>query len=85
MKDALPQYLAGLALAACCALAGILWDSKAKDALQEERIANLQSVVEELRNDKKFWKLHAWSRDEINAIRHKLNLEPARWPDDLGN
>ena len=29
----------------------------------------------------KHWKLHSWSRDEINDLRHKSGLDRSRWPD----
>ena len=32
----------------------------------------------------KFWRLHSWSREEINNINFRDNQPPAKWPD-LGN
>jgi hypothetical protein len=34
-----------------------------------------------IRTMKSHWKLHRWAHDEINDLRNKVALPPARWPD----
>lgn len=62
-----------------------------KDALSKE-IGNLAKAVEALsqntESDKrqdvmisKFWRLHSWSRSEINKLRVKAGEDIAEWPD----
>ena len=41
-----------------------------------------QAEVEKLQKTaSKHWKLHGWSREQINTLRHEAGQPPASWPD----
>jgi len=47
-----------------------------------ERLQGLVShEVEHEESVGKFWKLHHWSKDQINAIRVSAGIEMVSWPD----
>lgn len=45
----------------------------ARDNKQEETRQNVTLS--------KHWKLHSWAHDELSAIKHKLEMGEAKWPD----
>ena len=51
---------------------------EAKNHVDEDQNEVHDEMDERIR---KFWKLHAWSRDEINQLRALHDLDMSRWPD----
>ena len=62
------------------------------DAALLQEIRLVQKDISDIRSDNaseekqdrtlaKHWKLHGWTRDEINELRSKAGLQPDKWPD----
>ena len=77
----LTVILAALVLA----LAGWCW--RTNERLQAIEDANkIHDAQEETHEEletriRKFWRIHAWSKDEINWLRRLHDLDMANWPD----
>lgn len=79
------RILTGLLTAAVIALASWVWTTQAtltKIAAQADVDAKQDDVHEE-QNERiqRFWKLHGWSKDEINQLRALHELDMSKWPD----
>lgn len=72
------RILTGLLTAAVLALGSWVWSTQATLTKIEAK-ASVDSDQDE--RIKKFWKLHSWSRDEINRLRLEHDLPLAAWPD----
>lgn len=42
-----------------------------------------EDVVKLQATSSKHWKLHSWSKDEINRLRVKARMEVVSWPDNI--
>lgn len=60
-------------------------DATAKATALEARLTTIEMTLTQIASDKetmsRHWKLLNWSKDELNALRAKHDLEAARWPD----
>lgn len=58
---------------------------KAELKVLDEKIDRMKDdKAEETKQDttlSKHWKLHSWTRDEISAIKHKLEMGETKWPE----
>ena len=94
--DNMTNIIGGVLITICISLSAfsLKWsfDSNAEIKVMNERIKNLTESVNDMslktELDKKqdsqlskHWRLHGWSRDEINKLRHLNNQEPSSWPD----
>lgn len=60
------------------------FDTNAKLGILNEKVDGIiHNTATDIKQNKtliKHWALHSWSKDEINKLRYKLNLEPVAWP-----
>jgi len=42
---------------------------------------DLSELADHSNTVSKFWRLHGWTRDEINDLRHEHAMPASRWPD----
>lgn len=62
-------------------VAGTLSDLRTEMATERQIRADMQADLQEIKQDRKFWKLHSWARQEINKLRQEAGLPLAEWPD----
>lgn len=74
------KILSGLMTVAIVALASWVW--RTQDMLTRIEV-KIEGEVDAKQDEimDKFWKIHHWSKDQIDELRQEHNLERASWPE----